>query len=117
VGLDPGLRKDSGEQGDQIGRTFAYWVILVVVLKIAEVGRQNYCSTCVDGRSYVILMREKTNRAIFWAIFSQTHLVILRSRGELDHELLSFHLDVIRLWCVHRYQRLSLSCGRFFVPG
>jgi hypothetical protein len=49
-----------GEQGNQIGRTFAYWAIVTSSLKIADV-------------------------AIFWEIFSETHLWSPSHRATRNH--------------------------------
>jgi hypothetical protein len=64
-------------QGDQIGRIFAYWSIIYFGLYFETYRcNANFWTTFFYGTSYVLIL---TNIvwATFWATFSQTHLVTL----------------------------------------
>jgi hypothetical protein len=66
---------DTCKQGDQVGRIFAYWVVVFLV-KCFENYRcsTNFWATFFHGSSSVLYFR-KFSRATFCAAFSQTHLV------------------------------------------
>jgi hypothetical protein len=77
----PRLRLLLCEQGDQIGRIFASWVMLTLdsILKNTEV----HCK--IFGQhftlSYCFNFDKKKDYATFWAIFLQNHLVALSAKA------------------------------------
>jgi hypothetical protein len=68
---------DACHQGDQIGRTFAYRLIVYFgQVKKKYRSSQKSCADIIHSYSYV-LISTNIGLATFWAIFSQTHLVTL----------------------------------------
>jgi hypothetical protein len=74
----PPSRELTPNQGDQIGRIFAYWTIVYFgqLLKMTEVSL--FLGLLLNsGKRHVALILTKMGLAALWAIFSQTHLVTL----------------------------------------
>jgi hypothetical protein len=67
----------SRNQGDQIGRFFAYWVV-VYLGQFIEIFRCSPISwaTIIQDTRYVLILSKWVGLQI-WAIFSQTHLITL----------------------------------------